>query len=46
MVAIPLNTSSATKNPVRLLYPQTEIDRNENIPTPQPSIFDLNPVNK
>jgi hypothetical protein len=32
--------------PQRFIYPQSEIDRNSNIPNPLPSLFDVTQVNK
>lgn len=46
MVPIPLNTSTATMNPQRLLYPRSEIDNNENVPSPLPDIFTPTKVNE
>lgn len=46
MVPIPLNTTTATMNPQRLLYPRSEIDNNENVPSPLPDIFVPTKVNE
>lgn len=46
MVPIPLNTTTATMNPQRLLYPRSEIDNNENVPSPLPDIFTPTKVNE
>ena len=46
MVPFPLNTSNVSGNPQRLLYPRLEIDNNENVPSPLPSLFDPTPVNQ
>ena len=46
IVPFPLNTADATTNPQRLLYPQDEINGNENIPSPIPDLFTPTPVNQ
>jgi len=46
IVPFPLNTVNATVNPQRLLYPQDEINGNENVPSPIPDLFTATPVNQ
>ena len=46
IVPFPLNNESTTVNPQRFLYPQDEIDGNENIPNPIPDLFIPTPVNQ
>ncbi len=46
IVPFPLNNSSTAVNPERFLYPQDEIDGNENIPSPIPDLFTPTPVNQ
>lgn len=46
IVPFPLNTTTATTNPQRFLYPQDEIDGNSNIPSPIPDLFTPTPVNQ
>jgi hypothetical protein len=46
IVPFPLNTQTATMNPQRVLYPRLEIDNNENVPSPLPTIFDPTSVNQ
>jgi len=46
VVPFPVNNGSTTISPKRLLYPQDEIDGNENIPSPIPGIFVSTPVNQ
>ncbi len=46
IVPFPLNNGTTTVNPQRLLYPQSEIDGNSNIPNPIPNLFDVTPVNQ
>ena len=44
-VRVPVEPSSGTQLPQRFLYPQTEIDRNENAPSPIPDFFEPTDVN-
>lgn len=46
IVPFPLNNGTTSVNPQRFLYPQDEIDGNENIPNPIPDIFTPTPVNQ
>ena len=46
IVPFPLNIESASMNPQRLLYPRSELDNNENVPSPLPSLFDPTPINQ
>ena len=46
IVPFPLNLETVSMNPQRLLYPRSEIDNNENVPTPLPSLFEPTPVNQ
>ncbi len=46
IVPFPLNNSTTTVNPQRLLYPQDEINGNSNIPSPIPDLFTSTPVNQ
>jgi starch-binding outer membrane protein, SusD/RagB family len=43
---IPFNTPTATKHPERLIYAQTEIIGNPNVPNPLPDLFQVTEVNK
>ncbi len=44
-VRVPVEPNTGSQLPQRFLYPQTEIDRNENIPNPIPNFFEPTPVN-
>lgn len=44
-VRVPVEPSAGNQLPQRFLYPQTEIDRNENIPTPIPDFFEPTDIN-
>ncbi|EZH73761.1 hypothetical protein ATO12_17660 [Aquimarina atlantica] len=46
MVPFPLNNTTTTINPQRFLYPQDELDSNENIPRPIPDLFTPTAVNQ
>jgi len=46
IVPFPLNNSTTTVNPQRLLYPQDEIDGNSNIQNPIPGLFSPTPINQ
>lgn len=43
-VPVPPNTGNAI--PQRFLYPQTELDRNDNVPNPIPGLFEPTDVNR
>jgi starch-binding outer membrane protein, SusD/RagB family len=43
---LPFNSTVATKHPERLIYAQTEINANPNLPRPIPNIFEVTEVNK
>ena len=43
---LPFNSTVATKHPERLIYAQTEINGNPNLPRPIPDIFQVTEVNK
>lgn len=44
-VRVPVEPSSGNTLPQRFLYPQTEIDRNENTPSPIPDFFEPTDIN-
>ena len=46
VVRVPVEPNNGTMLPQRFLYPQSEIDRNSNIPNPIPNFFDPTPVNQ
>ncbi|WP_074407604.1 MULTISPECIES: SusD/RagB family nutrient-binding outer membrane lipoprotein [Aquimarina] len=46
IVPFPLNNTTTTINPQRFLYPQDELDSNENIPRPIPDLFTPTAVNQ
>lgn len=45
-VRVPISPNVGNQLPQRFLYPTTEIDRNNNVPTPIPDFFDPTPVNQ
>ncbi len=45
-VRVPVKPNKGNKLPQRFLYPQSEIDRNDNVPEPLPGLFHLTAVNK
>jgi hypothetical protein len=45
-VKVPLKNSTAASIPMRMLYPQSEINTNPNVPSPLPGLFEPTPVNK
>lgn len=45
-VRVPVQPNKGTQLPQRFLYPQTEIDRNANTPSPIPGFFEPTDVNK
>jgi starch-binding outer membrane protein, SusD/RagB family len=42
---LPFNSATATKHPERLIYAQTEINTNPNLPKPIPDVFQVTEVN-
>jgi starch-binding outer membrane protein, SusD/RagB family len=44
--SLPFNSPTATKYPERLIYAQTEINTNVNLPRPIPDVFQATEVNK
>ncbi len=44
-VRVPVTPNSGNELPQRFLYPQSEIDRNENVPSPIPNFFEPTDVN-
>lgn len=44
-VRVPVEPSAGNQLPQRYLYPQTEIDRNENVPSPIPDFFEPTDIN-
>lgn len=44
-IRVPVEPNTGDKLPQRFLYPQTEIDRNNNVPSPIPNFFDPTAVN-
>lgn len=46
MVRVPITPNVGDQLPQRFLYPTTEIDRNNNVPTPIPDFFDPTAVNQ
>ncbi len=46
IVPFPLNNTSTTVNPQRLLYPQDEINGNSNMPSPIPDLFTPTQINQ
>ena len=45
LIGIPKKNSASPDIPQRLLYPQSEVDTNPNVPKPIPSLFVKTPVN-
>lgn len=45
-IAVPVPPNTGSQLPQRFLYPQTEIDRNDNVPNPIPGFFEPTPVNQ
>jgi starch-binding outer membrane protein, SusD/RagB family len=43
---LPFNSTVATKHPERLIYAQTEINANPNLPKPLPDLYQVTEVNK
>ncbi len=46
VVRVPIMPNTGNQLPQRFLYPQSEIDRNTNVPSPIPNFFDETPVNQ
>ncbi len=46
VVRVPITPNTGNQLPQRFLYPQSEIDRNDNVPNPIPNFFDETPVNQ
>lgn len=46
VVRVPITPNTGSQLPQRFLYPQSEIDRNTNVPSPIPNFFDETPVNQ
>ena len=44
-VRVPVEPNTGSQLPQRFLYPQTEIDRNENVPNPIPDFFEPTDIN-
>mgnify|MGYP001551488914 CR=1 FL=1 len=45
-VRVPITPNTGTQLPQRFLYPNSEIDRNPNVPKPVPGFFEATPVNQ
>lgn len=45
-VRVPVQPNVGDQLPQRFLYPQTEVDRNDNVPNPIPAFFDRTDVNQ
>ena len=45
LIGIPKKSSTSSDIPQRLLYPQSEIDTNPNVPKPIPGLFAKTPIN-
>ncbi len=45
-VRVPITPNRGNQLPQRFLYPQSEIDRNTNVPRPIPNFFDKTPINQ
>jgi hypothetical protein len=45
-VKVPVIPNTGSAIPGRFLYPQTELDRNDNTPNPIPGLFEPTPVNR
>lgn len=46
VVRVPITPNTGNQLPQRFLYPQSEIDRNDNVPNPIPDFFDETKVNQ
>lgn len=44
-VRVPVQPNTGSQLPQRFLYPQTELDRNDNVPNPIPGLFDPTDIN-
>jgi len=45
-VRVPVEPNVGSELPQRFLYPQTEIDRNDNVPSPIPGLFERTDINQ
>lgn len=45
LIGVPKKNSAAPRLPQRLLYPQSEVNTNPNVPIPIPGLFEPTPVN-
>lgn len=45
VVRVPVMPNNGNELPQRFIYPQSEIDRNTNVPDPIPGLFDKTPIN-
>ena len=45
IVKVPVQPNTGSELPQRFIYPQSEIDRNDNIPNPIPGLFELTEIN-
>ncbi|MCC2547000.1 SusD/RagB family nutrient-binding outer membrane lipoprotein [Hymenobacter sp. BT175] len=46
LIGVPKKNSASPSLPQRLLYPQSEVNTNPNVPKPIPGLFDKTPVNR
>ncbi len=46
VVRVPVQPNTGDELPQRFIYPQSEIDRNSNVPDPIPGLFAVTPVNQ
>ncbi|MDD7886294.1 SusD/RagB family nutrient-binding outer membrane lipoprotein [Flavivirga sp. 57AJ16] len=46
IVRVPITPNTGSTLPQRFIYPQSEIDRNSNIPNPIPDFFEKTPINQ
>ncbi|MEQ8471485.1 MAG: SusD/RagB family nutrient-binding outer membrane lipoprotein [Marinoscillum sp.] len=46
VVRVPVVPNNGSQLPQRFIYPQSEIDRNENIPNPIPGLFEVTEINQ
>ena len=46
VVRVPVPPNTGSELPQRFIYPQSEIDRNNNIPNPIPGLFEVTLINK
>ena len=45
-IRVPVQPNTGDQLPQRFIYPQSEIDRNNNTPQPIPNFFDRTPINQ